>query len=192
VINQISAAAVAVDPKPGAPVVGAAWSAPSSTGIDPEVLRSLPFFRGFRPAELEEFVAPLRRYDFARGETVYAAGEAARNCLIIVRGALSLHFASPQGTSPCALLGPGNIAGSLALIDGGPQPLACVAREATIAFEIDRVGFDLMRRGGSIVAHKFFEAVTAGAVGALRKVSAHMARIAPERRSSSSNLSEAI
>jgi predicted NAD/FAD-binding protein/CRP-like cAMP-binding protein len=185
VIAQISATAVVADPKPGAPVVAANWPEPVSAKIDPAILHSLPFFRNFRSAELEEFIAPLRRYDFGRGHTVYAAGEAARNCLVIVRGALSLHFASPRGISNCALLGPGNLAGSLALVDGGPQPLACVAREATIAFEIDRVDFDAMRRGGSIVAHKFMEAVTAGTVGALRKVSAHMARIAPERQPAS-------
>jgi Cyclic nucleotide-binding domain len=94
----------------------------------------------------------LRAYDFARGQLVYAVGEPARNCLVVVRGALALNFSTPQGVSPFSLLGPGGIAGDLALIDGGPQPLACVAREATIAFEIDRIGFELLLRGGSVVA----------------------------------------
>ena len=66
-------------------------------------------------------------------------------------------------------------------LDLGPQPLACVAREDTIAFEMDQIGFDLLRRGGGVVALKFFEAVTSGAVAVLRKAGAHMARLAPAR-----------
>ena len=123
----------------------------------------------------------MRRYDFARGQLVYAAGEPARNCLVVVRGALALNFSTPQGLSAFSLLGPGKIVGDLALIDGGPQPLACVAREATIAFEVDRIGFELLRRGGNVAALLFFEAVTSGVVAILRKASAHMARIAPAR-----------
>jgi CRP/FNR family cyclic AMP-dependent transcriptional regulator len=115
---------------------------------------------------------------------VFAAGEPARNCLVILRGALALKFSTPQGVSMFSLLGPGKIVGDLALIDGGPQPLACIAREDTIAFEMDRIGFELLLRGGSVVALKLFEAVTSGVVAVLRKASAHMARIAPERRPS--------
>jgi predicted NAD/FAD-binding protein/CRP-like cAMP-binding protein len=181
VIEQISPAVVAADPRPG-PSASAAWPhASAAADFSAEALQALPFFRTFRPAELRELVAPLRLYEFARGQLVYAAGEPARNCLVVVRGALGLNFSTPQGLSGFSLLGPGRIAGELALIDGGPQPLACVAREATIAFEIDRIGFELLRRGGSIVAWRFFEAVTSGVVGLLRKASAHMARIAPER-----------
>jgi hypothetical protein len=56
-----------------------------------------------------------------------------------------------------------------------------VAREATIAFEVDRIGFELMRRGGSVVAFKFFDAVTSSLVGVLWKAGAHLARVWPER-----------
>jgi uncharacterized protein len=184
VIEQIASAVVAADPRPGKPVSadGITWPAPAAAdSFDAAALQVLPFFRTFRPAELRELVAPLRRRDFARGQLVYAAGEPARNCLVIVRGALAMNFSAPQGLSAFSLLGPGRIVGDLALIDGGPQPLACVAREDTIAFEMDRIGFELLQRGGSIVALRFFEAVTSGVVAVLRKASAHMARIAPER-----------
>ena len=178
---------VAADPRPGQ-CGSAAWPEQPRRGFHPAALQALPFFRTFRPAELREFVAPLRAYDFARGQLVYAAGEPAHNCLVVVRGALALNFSTPQGLSVFSLLGPGGIAGDLALIDGGPQPLACVAREATIAFEVDRIGYELLLRGGSVVALRFFEAVTSGVVGILRKASAHMARIAPERASGRADL----
>jgi CRP-like cAMP-binding protein len=89
-----------------------------------------------------------------------------------------------------AVYGPGGMAGELALVDGAPHPLACIARESTIAFEVDRIGFDLLRRGGSVVSFNFFEAVTSSIVGTLRRASAHLARISPERSSAASMSSE--
>ncbi|HLQ91321.1 MAG TPA: cyclic nucleotide-binding domain-containing protein [Xanthobacteraceae bacterium] len=154
------------------------WPTPiPAAAYSEDVLLRVPFFRNFRAEELRELVEPLKRFDFSSGQLVYAYGEPARNCLVVVRGALSLNFATPQGRSNFSLLGPGKIAGELALIDGGTQPLACVAREPTIAFEIDRMGFDLFRRGGSVVALRFFEAITGSAANLLRRASAHMARI---------------
>jgi uncharacterized protein len=160
----------------------AKWPAPSSPATVAEnVLRSLPFFKTFRPAELREFLEPLKRYDFSRGQLVYAEGEAPRGCLIVVRGALSMNFSTPAGTSMFAVYGPGRMVGELALVDGAPHPLACIARESTIAFEVDRIGFDLLGRGGSVVSFNFFDAVTSGIVATLRKASAHLSRISPER-----------
>jgi CRP-like cAMP-binding protein len=73
--------------------------------------------------------------------------------------------------------------GELALLDDRPQPLDCVAREPTILFEIDRDQFELLRKGGSVVALRFFDAVTAGVVATLRKANAHLARLSAERQS---------
>ena len=102
VIEQISIPAVAANARRGAPVSGdRSWPEPaSSSSFDPAILQVLPFFRTFRLAELRDLVEPLKRYDFMRGQTVYAVGEPARSCLVIVRGALSLNFSSSQGIRP--------------------------------------------------------------------------------------------
>ena len=94
--------------------------APST--IDAAVLKSLPLFRTFRPADLREFVEPLRRNDFAPGQLVYASGELPRSCLLVVRG------------------------------------------------------------GGSVLALRFFDAVTASAVAAMRKGSTHLTRLIAEQQ----------
>jgi uncharacterized protein len=168
----------------------AKWPAPSSPStFAEETLASLPFFKTFRPAELREFLEPLKRYDFSRGQLVYAEGEAPRSCLLVVRGALSMNFSTPAGTSTFAVYGPGRMVGELPLVDGAPHPLACMARESTIAFEVDRIGFDLLRRGGSVVSFKFFEAVTTSIVGVLRRAGAHLARISTERSASAASTS---
>ena len=184
ILDQIAERTGAAQARPTpVPRDGAAkWPAPSSPStFAEETLSSLPFFKTFRPAELREFLEPLKRYDFSRGQLVYAEGEAPRSCLLVVRGALSMNFSTPAGTSTFAVYGPGRMAGELPLVDGAPHPLACMAREATIAFEVDRIGFDLLRRGGSVVSFKFFEAVTTSIVGVLRRAGAHLARISTER-----------
>jgi CRP-like cAMP-binding protein len=162
----------------------ARWPAPASPStVDERVLLSLPFFRTLQPAELREFIEPLKRFDLARGQLVYAAGEAPRSCLLIVRGALSMNWPAATGAAMFSVRGPGQMMGELALVDGAPQPLDCMVRESTIAFELDRSRFELLRSGGSVAALRFFDAVTSGIVATLRKANAHLARLAAERQS---------
>ena len=164
----------------------------SPSTIDERVLQSLPFFRTFRLAELREFIGPLKRFDFTRGELFYARGEAAQSCLIIVRGALSMSFPAATGGVMFSVRGPGQMMGELALLDRGPQPLDCIAREPTIAFELDRSQFELLRKGGSVVALRFFEAVNSGIVTTLRKANAHLARLAAEHPSAGRQLRSSL
>jgi CRP-like cAMP-binding protein len=169
-----------------APAHGGAAEWPTSASpstIDETVLQSLPLFRTFRLAELREFIEPLKRFDFTRGQLLYAAGEPPRSCLLIVRGALSMNLPTTTAAAMFAVRGPGQMMGELALVDGGPQPLDCMAREPTIAFELDRMQFELLRRGGSVVALRFFEAVTSSIVATLRKANAHLARLTAEHPS---------
>jgi CRP-like cAMP-binding protein len=195
VIDGIAAFVAGAEPPPVAPTrSGAAnWPAPASPStIDERVLQSLPFFRTFRLAELREFIEPLKRFDFTRGQLVYATGEAAQSCLVIVRGALSMKFPTATGGVMFSVRGPGQMMGELALVDGGPQPLDCMAREPTIAFELDRIQFELLRKGGSVVALRFFEAVTSSIVATLRKANAHLARLAAEHPSAAASTSAPI
>jgi hypothetical protein len=50
-------------------VIDASWppSFPPQT-LNEQVLLALPLFGSFRPAQLREFIAPLKRQDFVRGD----------------------------------------------------------------------------------------------------------------------------
>jgi CRP-like cAMP-binding protein len=162
----------------------AVWPAPTSTStVEQRVLQVLPFFRTFRRSDLRELVAPLQRFDFARGQPVFAAGDGPRSCLLIVRGALSMTLPAAVGGTTFSVRGPGQMMGELALIDGAPQPLDCWVREPAIAFELDRARFEQLRKGGSVMALRFFDAVTSSIVAILRKANAHLARLTAERTS---------
>jgi CRP/FNR family transcriptional regulator, cyclic AMP receptor protein len=186
VIDRIDAFVVADGAPPASPASSCAakWPSPASPStINETLLQSLPFFRTFGLAELREFIAPLKRFDFTPGQLLYPTGEAPRSCLLIVRGALSMNCPTATGVAMFSVRGPGQMMGELALMDGGPQPLDCMAREPTIAFELDRIQFELLRRGGSMMALRFFKAVTSSIVATLRKANAHFARLAAERSS---------
>lgn len=163
--------------------IDAAWPPCSSAQtLDEQVLLALPLFGSFRPAQLREFIAPLERHDFARGDLVYRTGSAASNCLIIVRGALAMYFSMPPGADLFSVHGPGRMVGELPLLDGGPHPLMCVAREPTIALRIDRERFELLRKGGGELAFTFFTALSSTIVGTLRRANSELARIVPQHQ----------
>ncbi|HRD77207.1 MAG TPA: cyclic nucleotide-binding domain-containing protein, partial [Hyphomicrobiaceae bacterium] len=147
------------------------------TAMPLEAAAALPRLSTFRREELRSLVAPLRQIGLRRGETAIGAGRPAARCLLVLRGALALHFAHEGQQSVFAIIGPGGIAGEIALLDGAPEPLTALAREDTLALEIDKLTFDILARGGTTVAHKFLAAVTTSATAVLRRASAHLARL---------------
>jgi CRP-like cAMP-binding protein len=110
---------------------------------------------------------------------------------VVVRGAIAMLQPNARG-APFSVHGPGQMVGEIALLDGGPQPLDCIAREPTIAFELDRIRFEVLRKGGSVLALRFFDAVTASAVAAMRKGSAHLARLLAESQANAARVAVAM
>jgi CRP-like cAMP-binding protein len=179
-IEQIRALLVSRASSPPAPT-DAAWPPGSSPqSLSEEALLALPFFGSFSPEQLREFIAPLKRHDFARGDLVYSAGSAASNCLMIVRGALAMYFSALLGAEMLSVHGPGTMVGELPLLDGGPHPLICVAREPTIALSLERERFELLRKGGTELAFTFFAVLSSAIARDLRRANSELARLAPQ------------
>ena len=156
----------------------------------PEVLARLPFFRDLDPELLKQFVAPLKLRAYARHASVFCQGDAPGDCLIVVRGALTLTVETAGHYVQFSVLGPGRVAGELALLDGQAQPLDCRAREDTLVLVLERDRFEQLRQGGGVVAFKFFEAVASGAVALLRKANGHVAWLRPEKQHEAHRLTE--
>ena len=156
----------------------------------PEVLARLPFFRGLDPELLKQFVVPLKLRAYARHAPIFRQGDAPGECLIVVRGALTLTVETAGHFVQFSVLGPGRVAGELALLDGQAQPLDCRAREDTLVLVLERDRFEQLRQGGGVVAFKFFEAVAAGAVALLRKANGHVAWLRPEKQHEAHRLTE--
>jgi len=99
---------------------------------DAAVLTQVPLFAGFAAEELEPLVACLRRRRYARGETVFLQGDPGTSLCLIETGRVKLGFTSPEGREVLLdLLGPGDVFGELALLDGEPRSADAVAVEPT-------------------------------------------------------------
>ena len=96
------------------------------------VLMQVPLFAAFAAKELEPLAASLRRRRYARGEAIFLQGDPGTSLCLIETGRVKLGFTSPEGREVLLdLLGPGDVFGELALLDGEPRSADAVAVEPT-------------------------------------------------------------
>jgi CRP-like cAMP-binding protein len=74
-------------------------------------LPALRFFEGFDDYEIEELVAPARAFELERGAWLFAAGQSADACFLVVRGALEIISSNDRVERRVALAGPGELVG---------------------------------------------------------------------------------
>jgi CRP/FNR family transcriptional regulator, cyclic AMP receptor protein len=148
---------------------------------DADVLARLPFFRRLSRDELAAFTSahPLRR--FPRNAIVFSEGDPGEECYVVVRGALALSFERGDRYLRIGLLGPGSVAGEVALWDGKPRACHCRAREETFVLVVNRERFERLRAAEDPTAFKLIEAIAGGAADLLRKANGHVAWMRPER-----------
>jgi len=90
---------------------------------------------------------------------------------------------SAYGTSEqLMILGPGQIAGAVAMMDGGPHFSTCEVRENSIVLEMPKKVFEQLRSTNDSAGFKFFTAINRSLVGKLRKNVRNTARLASQGR----------
>ncbi|MGE4251734.1 MAG: Crp/Fnr family transcriptional regulator [Parvibaculaceae bacterium] len=134
---------------------------------------SKPLFAGAEPRRLEA------------GEILFAAGDSGDGCYRLERGLLKVVISSPQGDERIlAILGPGAIAGELAVIDGRPRSASVVAvRPCRLSFvshalfeHCTREHPDIYRYLVNVLAARLREADDALAATSFMTVKARLAR----------------
>ena len=87
-----------------------------------ESLARIPFFAGLDQAALERVAAGTRTRRFRRGEIIFHAGDPGNALYIIVSGDVKISLPSEEGDEAIlATIGPGDVFGELALLDGAPR-----------------------------------------------------------------------
>ncbi|MFI5399506.1 MAG: cyclic nucleotide-binding domain-containing protein [SAR324 cluster bacterium] len=137
--------------------------------FDPPHLRRLPLFQPYAEADLGALVGPLRARRLPRGARLIAPGDPPGRCILVVRGALRLSVQRGAAQQQVAILGPSEMTGQLALMDGRPQPLLCEVREAAAVLEMNRARFQAIRTAADPLAFEFFASVNRSLVALLRK-----------------------
>ncbi len=149
---------------------------------DLDLLRKLPLFQAYTDRELKALLAPLTPRHLPRGTRLYAPGDPARRCTLVVRGALRQSVTRGRAAEQLLVLGPSQIDGDLALMDGLPEPVLCEVREDATLLEMDRARFEELRETANPLAFKFFESVNRSLVGKLRRNNRHLALLAVQGR----------
>lgn len=101
-----------------------------------------PLFRGFAAGELERLVDQLVERRFSAGQMVFARGEPGSHLFVVAQGRVRLSMVSAQGREALiALLGPGEVFGELALLDGGARSMDATAAKDCVLLALDRRAF---------------------------------------------------
>jgi CRP/FNR family transcriptional regulator/CRP/FNR family cyclic AMP-dependent transcriptional regulator len=121
--------------------------------IDPLVLRQVPLFAELSAEELDGLAAALRRRRYPRGAVIFLAGDPNAQLYLIEAGRVRIGLTSPEGKEVVlTVLGPGDLFGDLALLDGQPRSASVVALEPVETAVLRRADFlDLLRRSPSAV-----------------------------------------
>jgi CRP/FNR family transcriptional regulator, cyclic AMP receptor protein len=106
-------------------------------------LANVPLLQSLASRDLEQLVSLLRRRKYARGDIIFLTGDPGTNLCIIESGHIRLTLTSEHLGREVALdyLGPGDVFGELALLDGEPRSADAIAVEAASLLLLNRDDF---------------------------------------------------
>jgi CRP/FNR family transcriptional regulator, cyclic AMP receptor protein len=113
--------------------------------------RSL-LFAGLPAAEQERLATRMRRQAYRRGEVVMRQGDPGLSLHVVLEGRLKVLVAAQSGDELLlAVLGPGDVVGEVALLDGGPRSATVVALEPSRTASLSRDDFlDFVRQSAAV------------------------------------------
>lgn len=141
-----------------------------------EAFSRIPFFGEIGAEGFSQLMTVVQVQGRHRGGLVFRQGEAVTDFFIVLRGALTYDFESEGRSTPLVVLGPGRVAGELAVLDGRAQALTCRVREDATVLKMSWARFEELRQGGSALAFRVLEAIANSLVLLLRKANGHLSR----------------
>jgi putative ABC transport system ATP-binding protein len=107
-----------------------------------EMLSKVGFFESLGAAELSRVAEKMERRPFAPGDVLIRQGEQGEHFFLMRRGEVEVRVASPEGETRVATLGLGQYFGERALITGEVRNATIVARDAGVAYALDKQTFE--------------------------------------------------
>ncbi len=104
-----------------------------------EALLTSPFFNHMKPSELDELIASSSERRVSRGTLIFSKGDPGSFMLAVLSGHVRVGTVSLQGREVTLnVIGPGEIVGEIALLDGKARSADTVAAEDTTMMVIER------------------------------------------------------
>jgi CRP/FNR family cyclic AMP-dependent transcriptional regulator len=148
-----------VEPKAIEPKTVEARGAP---GNKLGVLRQHPYFCDLDSEAFEQLCRYAKHTTLKRGTGLFSKGDPGNSLIAVIRGTIKISISSPEGRSAILnLIGPGEIFGEIALLDGLARTADATANTDCEIFVIDRREFLPFVRSQPALAMKFIELLCA-------------------------------
>src|ERR1700688_584167 len=122
------------------------------------VLRQHPIFCDLEPEALDQLCRYAKHTTLKRGATIVSKGDPGDSLIVVVSGTVKISISSPDGRNAILnLIGPGEIFGEVALLDGLSRTADVTANTNCELFIIDRRDFIPFVRSQPALAMKFIE-----------------------------------
>ena len=147
----------------------------------------LHFFEGFDDYQIDEMVAASRALEFARGAPLFAAGQPAQACYLVVRGALEVVAINNSIERRIAVAGPGELVGYLALLERGAHAAAARVREAACVLEFPAREFLALYEGNSGTSVRLQHAIHRSLLRSLARSNTQLTRLISHARAAAAS-----
>jgi len=102
-----------------------------------DFLKSIPYFSGLSPAELDSIRRRLFEIKAARGEVILLEGEPAESLFFVVSGVVKVFKTSIEGKEQIlSIVRPGESFNDVSVFDGGPNPTSAQAMGPVVLYGI--------------------------------------------------------
>ena len=133
-----------------------------------EIFAQHAFFRGLADAAIDELVARSRIERCRRGKTIFRRASPGTAMMAVLRGSVKICTVSRNGKEAVLnVIGPGQVFGEIAVLDGGPRTADAVALVESDILVLDRRDFVPVVRAHPDLAQRLLEVLC----GRLRKTS---------------------
>ena len=132
----------------------------NNPNLGKDLVDSLPLFGELSARERNILAAVFRVRVIDDGETLCREGDRGASFFIVAKGIIEVHKELPNDQrEKLAEIGPNNLIGQVALIDGKPRSATCLARGRSLVLECARDDFDRLFQAGSPFALKIIDQV---------------------------------
>ena len=122
------------------------------------MLHKHPIFCDLDPEAFEQLGRYAKHATLKRGATIFSKGDPGNSLIAVVSGTVKISISSPDGRSAILnLIGPGEIFGEVAVLDGQARTADAIANTNCEIFVIDRREFLPFVRSQPPLAMKFIE-----------------------------------
>jgi CRP-like cAMP-binding protein len=178
--------AVDADPRASEPPPAPEGPPPAVVEVVPEpgeteYLRTLLFLSDFDADQLEHLFGGMRRLWAPRGATLVEEGTQPDALLIVLRGAVESTVRRGGAAGRVRLSGPGRVVTPLGVLDDGPAPVTCRARERSLLVEVTRERLAELTTHPDMTLRTFFRGLYRDTVDAIVQADRPLSRMAAAR-----------